>query len=140
MCKEVDKITNSTWGNAIAKRKLSRSFVMYDIFELIMCPTHVNHVLPFNTKITEVIVNREAITLLDATKKDSNVADHWILTNNERQYKLKSTICHKNWSNNTIVGAETITLLESFQALHRKGKHIWNGLVKIGFNNRREHK
>ena len=55
------------------------------------------------------------------------------------QNQMKKLLYHKNWNLNTIVGAEAITLLELMEVLKRRARHIENGKITIGFDNRIAH-
>jgi len=68
------------------------------------------------------------------------MAGHWIIADRRKELHLQNTLCHKKWGNNTIIGAETITLLELFEVLWRKGKHINRGKIEIGFDNKKAYK
>ena len=51
--------------------------------------------------------------------------------------KLEKEVYHKKWTNNIVVGAEVITLLELLEVIKRKGWHISQGLLVIGVDNRK---
>ena len=54
----------------------------------------------------------------------------------QQSVSLQYGIHHKNLIGNTIIGAETITLLELIEVIERKGRHITRGKLLIGFDNR----
>ena len=68
------------------------------------------------------------------------MAGHWIIADRRKELHLQNTLYHKKGGNNTIIGAETITLLELFEVLWRKGKHINRGKIEIGFDNKKAYK
>ena len=54
--------------------------------------------------------------------------------------EISREVYHKNRNKNTIGGAKVIVLLELLQVLERKGCHINQGIVKISFDNRVNHR
>ena len=62
---------------------------------------------------------------------------HWILTNRSQSFELENTLYHKNWQDNTCVGAEAIVLLELMEVIKRKGQNICSRLITIGVDNRK---
>ena len=62
---------------------------------------------------------------------------HWRIKIIDRSIKLKNTLFCKEWEENTIVGAEVITLLEILEVIHKKSKHMQHGSIKIGFDNQK---
>jgi len=53
------------------------------------------------------------------------------MSNSKRQF------IKKRWNSSTIVGAEAITLLELIEVISLKSKHINNGSIQIGIDNRK---
>ena len=68
------------------------------------------------------------------------MAGFWCLTDTNLQTEISRELYHKEWNNNTIGEAEVIVLLELLQVLERKGHHINQGIVKIRFDNRVNHR
>ena len=68
------------------------------------------------------------------------MAGHWRIESTDRSIKLKNTLFHKEQGANTIVGAEVVTLLEMLEVIHKKSKHMQQGSIKIGFDNRKAYK
>jgi len=60
---------------------------------------------------------------------------HWIITTYQQTHQIERTIYHKDWKQNTIVGAEAITLLELLEVISKKCRNVRRGTIKIGFDN-----
>ena len=71
----------------------------------------------------------------DASLKDSKITGYWKITNLQQSVSLQHGIYHKNWIGNTIIEAETITLLELIELIERRGRYITRGKLLIGFDN-----
>ena len=65
------------------------------------------------------------------------MAGYWIIRNKSNELLLQNHMYHKEWENNTIVGAEAITLLELIEVIERKGRGISYGKITIGVDNRK---
>ena len=64
----------------------------------------------------------------------------WILACKNKSFELSNTFYHKNWSENTHVGAEAIALLELLEVVQRKGRNISSGRLVIGLANSKVHR
>jgi hypothetical protein len=133
---EIEEV-NCEWCNVIADKKENGNVKVHDVLKPLVWPTQRDETPPFNQEITNSIEQGEAIAALDATRKDITMAGHWIIADRRKELHLQNTLYHKKWGNNTIVGAETITLLELFEVLWRKGKHINRGKIEIGFDKKK---
>ena len=49
------------------------------------------------------------------------MARYWYITNYQKETKSSNKLYHKKWADNTIVGAESIVLLELIEVLEQKG-------------------
>ena len=63
-----------------------------------------------------------------------------MLTDKQKKFQIKNKMCHKEWGDNTSGVAELIVLLKLFTIVERRGRHIENGKLEIGFYNRRHHR
>ena len=59
-----------------------------------------------------------------------------IITLIQRNIYIEKTIYHKDWRNNTIIGAEKITLLKLIEVIVKKTKYMSSRSIKADFNNR----
>ena len=59
----------------------------------------------------------------------------WFIKDQEGSMLLENLVYHKDWRENTSVGAQYITLLELIEVLYKKGKHIECGTVVIAIGN-----
>ena len=91
----------------------------------------------FNERIVEAIENELAYTASDASVKNGQMAGCWTIRNESNELLLQNHLYHKEWENNTIVGAEAITLLELIEVIERKGRGISHGKIIIGVDNRK---
>jgi len=91
----------------------------------------------FNERIVEAIENELVYAASDASVKNGQMAGCWMIRNESNELLLQNHLYHKEWENNTIVGAEAITLLELIEVIERKGRGISHGKITIGVDNRK---
>jgi len=95
---------------------------------------------PFNEKTTKSIEESLAVAATDASVKEGQMKESWIITDVEKKSILKNQLYHKECSDNTLGIAEVIVLLELITILEQKGHHIRSGKIKIGFDNRKQYR
>jgi len=125
--------------NIIAEMKPSGRTIISDIIRRSQWPITTTQETsnPFNQQITEAIENGEMLAATDASCKNNSMTGHWMLITTRQTNLTERTIYHKQWHPNTIVGAETITLLELVEVINKKCKHISRGKIRIGVDNRK---
>ena len=64
----------------------------------------------------------------------------WIISHKQKTVEISIELCHKKWKDNTSGLTGVITLLEVIKTLERRGKHIEQGKIEIGFDNRIQHR
>ena len=95
--------------------------------------------LPFSDSVAQAIIESKVHVASDALAKNNAMAGHWCMKDLQQQMLESSTMFHKEWKCNTIVGAEAIVLLQMLEVIERKGRHITSGKIRIGFDNREAH-
>ena len=73
----------------------------------------------------------------DALMKHNQMGGHWRMINIETKQETFNTVCHKEWTKNTVVGADAILLLEFLVVLVKKVRKIDKGKVTAGLDNRK---
>jgi len=133
-----DHTEDESFNNAIVEFKASGQAIVCDIIYSSRWPLINMHEIniPFNDQITQAIQANDLIAASDASCKNEEMTGHWIIASMDRSIKVENTIYHQTWGDNTIVGAEAITLLELLEVIHKKSKHIQHGSIQIGFDNR----
>jgi len=64
----------------------------------------------------------------------------WILTSKDKAFKVEKGIYSRNWEDNSSGCAEVIVLLELVTVIEKKGWHITQGEIAIGFDCKKAHK
>ena len=95
---------------------------------------------PFNEQITNSIELSKAVTTTDTSVKGYSMSGCWILTDVEKSFKYENILYHKYWKDNVPGSAEVIVLLELISVLERKGRHIEQGEIRIGFDHKKGYK
>ena len=72
----------------------------------------------------------------DALVKYRQMARFWCIRNQTQELLLKYHLYHKEWENNTVIGAEAMMLLELIETINKKGRGIASGRIVIGVDNR----
>ena len=90
----------------------------------------------FNNAIIIKIEQRLAIATTNATVKDGKLRGYQIITNLAKTSELENRLYSKLWYYNTLYGGEAIILLKLIEVLHRKGKHINQGVIDIFIDNK----
>ena len=94
---------------------------------------------PFNQVIESAIHSETAIGVIDANAKHAQMSGKWILVCKNKSFELSNILYHKNWSENTRIRVEAITLLELLEVVKRKGRNISSGRLTIGLANSKVH-
>jgi len=135
-------INEEEYNNAIVEIKASGEAIIHDIIFIHQWPTtnQQNNDNPFNEQITQAIQTNSIKAATDASCKNNQMTGHWRIESEDRSIKLENTLYHKEWGANTIVGAEVITLLELLEVIYKKSKHMHQGSIEIGFDNKKAYK
>ena len=139
MYKEVENLSFEEpmrWKNAIATKHDNGRVEIHDVIPFNASPSAIQSPPPFNEAITKSIEESKAYAASDASAKDGVMSGYWCIRDINKQLLMCNTMYHKQWQDNTVVGAESIVLLELMEILERKGRHIDYGKVQIGFDNR----
>ena len=89
--------------------------------------------------IESAIHTKTAIGVIDANVKHTQMSRKWILACKNKSFELSNILYHKNWLENTRVGAEAIALLELLEVVKRKGINISSRRLTIGLANSKVH-
>jgi len=127
------------WKKVIAEKKPNKAFEVYGIFHVNMENSAVDY-FPFNEEITRSIEQGKAVAATDASVKSDKMSGVWIISDIEKKFKISNEMYHKRWRDNTSGSAEVIVMLELITVLERRGRHINEGCITIGFDNRRHYK
>ena len=72
--------------------------------------------------------------------KHGQMGGNWIFTSRTKSFTLNNTLCYKNLTNNTSVGAEAIILLELMEFIERKGRETTSEQITVGIDNSKVHR
>jgi len=126
------------FNNIIAEKRPSGKIIIYNEIISSHWPSRSNETnIPFNSQISRAIQNDEIVAASDASCKWKSMTGHWIIASTNENIRIENTIFHRSWGNNTIVGAEAITLLELVEVISRKSKHISHGSIEIAVDNKK---
>jgi len=103
-------------------------------------PSNQHYSPPYNEEITKAIEEGKAYAASDASVSEGEMARFWYIKDSENKSLLQNLIYHREWQNNSTEEAEAITLLELMEVIERKGKHIREEKIQIGFDNRQAYK
>jgi len=137
--KVIQEASGKPWKKVIAEQKPNTAFKVYGIFHVQMENSAIEY-FPFNDEITKSIEQRTAVAATDASVKNDQMSGVWIMADKEKTFQISNEIYHKRWRDNTAGAAEVIVMLELLTVLERRGKHIKEGCITIGFDNRRQYK
>ena len=76
---------------------------------------------------------------IQCLSKNKQIARCWTIRSKSNELLLQNHNYHKEQENNTIIGAEAITLLELVDAIERKGRRISHRKIIIKVDNRKAH-
>ena len=65
------------------------------------------------------------------------MARHQHILDRNKGIDFKKESCCKILAYNSIVGAEVIILLKLLESIKRKGRHIEEGSIEVGFSNKK---
>ena len=137
--KKTDEVRQNEWKKIIAEMKPNQSIVVYGTFHVHMEETEIRY-FPFNNEITKSIQENKAVAATDASVKDDEMGGVWMLTDTKRTFEISNELYHKRWGDNTPGVAEFLVLLELITVIERRGRHISNGKITIGFDNKKHHR
>jgi len=135
---KLDLEITSEWKKVIAELKPNGGFEVYGVFYTHHEQSEPQY-YPFDEETTESIQSCEAVAATDASVKDGMMGGRWIMSNTQRTFELSGELFHKEWNENTAGVAEVITLLELITVLERRGRHINEGCIEIGFDNKKQY-
>ena len=133
---ETEAEISANWIDVIAGMSKIGRLTVYSHLGWNVQPSQRDYYPAFNDTIVEAIQRGEAYAASDASVKNGRMARVWIIKNLEEEELLKHNIYHKDWSENTVVGAEAITLLALIETVCKKGRGIETGKITIGVDNR----
>jgi len=137
--KEIDDEVSIEWKKMIAELKENGRLEVHGIFYSHQEDSEIQY-QPFDEIMTRSIIEGKAVAATDASVKDGQMGGRWILSNTQQSAKISGELYHKEWDDNTIAIAETITLLELLTVIERRGRHIENGSIEIGFDHKRQYR
>ena len=135
----IDQVIETQWKKVIAEKKPNQAFEIYGIFHVNIESREVEY-FPFNDEITRSIQHRKAFAATDASVKGDRMSGVWIISDIDKNYKISNEMYHMRWRENTAGSAEVIVMLELITVLERRGRHINDGCITIGFDNKRHYR
>ena len=74
--------------------------------------------LQFNSELTILIKNNNAMVVCDVSVKNRRMGGYWIIVIRDRWVLMEKEIYLKNWHINTLKSAEAIIILDLMQVIH----------------------
>jgi hypothetical protein len=140
---KIDDIEIDNWRKCIAEMSPGKQLFIYSKFppnaSMESSSVSINTV-PFDDEIKASIRQRTIYAATDASVKDSTMGGCWILEDREKSVRKEHTIYHKQWEDNSSGIAEVMVLLELLEVIEQKGRHIEEGRIVIGFDNRQAYR
>ena len=137
---QVEEIDNRSWRKCIAEMSPSKQLYLYSMFppkESLENENESDPLVPFDSEVTNSIMNKTLYAATDASVKDLKMGGCWIIEDKEKTFRKERIVYHKRWDENSAGSAEVSVLLELIEVIAHKGKHIEEGEIVIGFDNRK---
>ena len=135
---KIDSEITREWKKMIAELKPNGGLEVYGVFHTHHEQSEIQY-HPFDEETTESIQCGEAVAATDASVKNETMGGRWIISNKQRTFEFSGELYHKEWKENMAGIAEVITLLELITVLERRGRHINEGCIEIGFDNKKQY-
>ena len=136
--KKLENRIETEWNKVIAEMKPNKAVEVYGIFYVNIDEKEVDY-FPFNDEITQSIIDETAVAATDASVKGDGMGGVWIISDTNRKFEISNEMYHKRWRENTSGSAEVLVMLELITVLERRGRHINQGSIAIGFDNKKHH-